>query len=167
MTLIQGPGSSCQSPETCPRILLNFRVWPPCPHLSTFILPGFASDSDSGPGKTSPEFGDILEMPDFVSDFDPGPVEPSLQSGVSLEISDVASDFDPGPGKLLPESGDMFPENVTFPCLDTLTSAVSGPRHLSTSATGDASLSDDSEVRCPSTSTRLAFPCDLGGTPGT
>ena len=39
-------------------------------------------------------------------------------------MSDFACEFDPGPGKLSPESGDMFPEDVTFLCLDTLTLAV-------------------------------------------
>ena len=46
-------------------------------------------------------------------------------------------------------------------------SAVSGPRQLSTSATGDTSLSDDSGVQCLSTSTLLALPCISGETAGT
>ena len=87
-------------------------------------MPDFASDFDLGPGMPFPGFGAILDKPGFVSDFDPGPGEPSLESGVGLEMPDFASDFDPGPGKLSPESGDMFPGDVTFPCLDVLTSVV-------------------------------------------
>ena len=41
---------------------------------------------DPGPGKTSPESGDILAKPDLVSNFDPGPGEPLLKSGVGLDM---------------------------------------------------------------------------------
>ena len=47
---------------------------------------------DPGPGKMSPESGDMLAMSDFVSDFDPGPGEPLLQSGISLDMPNFAGD---------------------------------------------------------------------------
>ena len=57
-------------------------------------LPGFASDTHQGPGRTSPESGDILAGPDFVSNFDPGPREPLLQSGISLNMPNFAGVVD-------------------------------------------------------------------------
>ena len=67
-------------------------------------MPNFAGDVDilqvpdfvsvPGPGKTSPESGDMLAMSDFVSDFDTGPGELLLQSGVSLNMPNFAGDVD-------------------------------------------------------------------------
>ena len=75
---------------------------------------------DPGPGRTSPESGDILAMPDLVSNFDLGPGEPLLKSGVGLDMPNLDSDFDilqmpdfvsainSGPGTTSPESGDIL-----------------------------------------------------------
>ena len=57
-------------------------------------MPDFVSDIDAGPGTSTLESGDILEMPDFVSDFEPGPGEPLLESGVGLDMPHFASDCD-------------------------------------------------------------------------
>ena len=70
--------------------------------------PDFASDHDPGPGKPSPESGNILEMPDCVSVIDTEPGKPSPESGGMLELSDFASDTHQGPGRASPESGDML-----------------------------------------------------------
>ena len=62
----------------------------PGPIVPAYTTPDFVSVSDPGPGKTSPESGDMLTMSDFVSDFDPGPEEPLLQSEVSLTMPNFA-----------------------------------------------------------------------------
>ena len=61
MTLIQEPGS------------------PRRRHVGTA---DFASDSNNGPGTTSPESRDIFAMPDGMCNFDPGPGVPSAESGL-------------------------------------------------------------------------------------
>ena len=57
-------------------------------------VPNFVSVSDPGPGKISPESGNMLAMSDFVSDFDPGPWEPLLLSEVSLDMPNFAGVID-------------------------------------------------------------------------
>ena len=106
----------------------------------TLVRPDFVCAFDPGPRMPSPESGDRLEMPDFASDLDLGLGKPSPESGASLEVPDFASASDPGSGKLSPEYGYMSPRNVLFLCFDTLTSAVSGSRHLSTSVTRLAAI---------------------------
>ena len=92
-------------------------------------------------GRPFPGSGYILKLPDFLDAFATGSGRPSLGSGDMFVLPTFDSDFDPRPGKLLPESGDMVPESVASPCLHTLTSAGSGPRQFSASATGHSYVS--------------------------
>ena len=56
--------------------------------LSISKLPDLPSVFDPGPGKFSPEPGDILERPDFASDVDPRPGKFTPESGDLLRLPD-------------------------------------------------------------------------------
>ena len=98
---------------------------------------------------------------DIVSAFDPGPErpfqgfpdvlgagygKPSPGSGDMLVLPNFVGDFDPGFRRILPEFGDICPGSVACPCLQTETSAGSGPQQFSTSAEGDTPPLDDSGI---------------------
>ena len=61
---------------------------------AVLVRQDFASDFDPGPGKFSPELGDVLERPDFASDVDPRPGKFSPESGDLLKMPDFACDYD-------------------------------------------------------------------------